>query len=399
MIIKENDTLESISKKAFGSAEKAELIRASNPGARFSVGDSIIIPTHSVPPQSNEAKGSSIKIDGNNFVGWTSFDFTRSMDSFGTFNFSSVWEPSNQSFRDNFKPFQFKNVAIFEDSELLFNGTMVGLSPNVSPTSRTISVSGYSLPGVLNDCNAPVGLPSERDSQNLEQIAKSLIDPFGIPVFFSSDYGSSFEREAIDPQQRVLDYLIGLASQKGFIISDDAEGRCIFQKESATGSPVAVISEGQAGIDTITTAFKSQSYFSHISGLANTVAGDPSSSAGSVYTVINERLADTLRTFTFKPNDVQGGLKESVEAKAGRMFANAVSYNVSIPSWYTESGEMWTPNTTIKVSAPSAMIYNPYEFLVRSVKYSKTENTETAQLNLVLPGSFSGKVPEVMPWD
>ena len=399
MIVKEGDTIESISKKAFGSAEKADLIRLSNPGTAFSVGDNVIIPSQSVPSQPKNTKGSSIKIDNKTFIGWTSFDFTRSIDSFGTFNFSSVWEPDNQEFRDTFKPFQFKNVGIFEDDELLFNGTMVGLSPYVSPKSKTIAVSGYSLPGVINDCTAPIGLSNERDLQNLEQIAKALIDPFGIPLIFNGDSGSSFEREAIKPDQFILDYLIGLANQKGFIISDSSKGECVFQKEVDVGTPVAVIDEGQAGIGNISPMFNSQQYFSHVSGIANSVAGAPDSSAGGTYTVKNERLSEVLRPFTFKPNDMQGGLKEAVKSKAGRMFANAVSYTVDIPSWDAPSGDMWQPNTTIKIKSPSAMIYSSYEFLIRSVKYSKTSKSKTVQLNLVMPGSFSGKIPEAMPWD
>jgi hypothetical protein len=45
------------------------------------------------------------------------------------------------------------------------------------------------------------------------------------------------------------------------------------------------------------------------------------------------------------------------------------------------------------------MIYNEYEFVIRSVRLIKTGDSESATMTLVLPGSFEGKIPEAMPWD
>jgi hypothetical protein len=45
------------------------------------------------------------------------------------------------------------------------------------------------------------------------------------------------------------------------------------------------------------------------------------------------------------------------------------------------------------------MIYSSYEFVVRSVRFDSETDSETAELDLVLPGSFSGEIPESMPWD
>jgi len=45
------------------------------------------------------------------------------------------------------------------------------------------------------------------------------------------------------------------------------------------------------------------------------------------------------------------------------------------------------------------MIYEPYTFVVRSVRFSKDDSSETATLDLVVPGAFNGEVPEALPWD
>jgi len=94
-----------------------------------------------------------------------------------------------------------------------------------------------------------------------------------------------------------------------------------------------------------------------------------------------------------------GGLKAAVEAKAGRMIGNAVSYSVQVATWRDPGGDLWAPNTTVKLTAPDAMIYSEYEFLIRSVQLERRRAASVATLDLVLPGAFSGTMPEAMPWD
>jgi hypothetical protein len=45
------------------------------------------------------------------------------------------------------------------------------------------------------------------------------------------------------------------------------------------------------------------------------------------------------------------------------------------------------------------MVYGPFNFVVRSVTLTRDRNSKTAELDLVIPGSFSGKIPEVLPWE
>ena len=45
------------------------------------------------------------------------------------------------------------------------------------------------------------------------------------------------------------------------------------------------------------------------------------------------------------------------------------------------------------------MIYREFEFEIRSVVYSKQPSSTSAVLTLAVPGAFSGKIPEALPWD
>jgi len=83
----------------------------------------------------------------------------------------------------------------------------------------------------------------------------------------------------------------------------------------------------------------------------------------------------------------------------GRMVCNIVSYSLRVDTWRDPAGNLWEPNTSINLLAPDVMIYNNYEFIIRSIEFETDSNTQTATLNVVLPGSFSGEIPSNLPWD
>lgn len=399
------DTFESISKATYGTSEKAALIKSANPGAGDSPtpGATIIIPkrTPSPAPRGVPQDTIAVLVDGVKFVGWTELAFTQQMDSFGSFSFLSVWEPSNSELREIFKPLSFKSIEIFDGPELLFSGTMMTVDPSLDPTSRTLVAGGYGVPGVLNDCTPPgSALPLERDATNLKQIAIALAAPFGINVEMELDPGPAFIREAIDPAEDIYPYLIELAKQRNFIIGATPGGNLQIQREIAVGSPVAVIKQEDTATLSVVPQFNPQEFYSHITGQGRTTLAAFATLPGNQYTKLNPALDGILRPFSWRPPDVLAGdLPAAVEAKAARMYAGAVSYQVTFPTWKDGNGVRWAANTTIKLQSEGAMIYSLYEFLIRKVEFHKMKNSETATLHLVLPGVFSGVVPTVLPWD
>jgi prophage tail gpP-like protein len=81
------------------------------------------------------------------------------------------------------------------------------------------------------------------------------------------------------------------------------------------------------------------------------------------------------------------------------MFGNMVAYSVKVATWRDPSGNLWEPNTIVSLDAPDAMVYRPYDFVIRGVEFERDSRKEHATLDLVMPGSFSGEIPEALPWD
>ena len=400
------DTFGLIARKQYGTEIQASRIIRANPGIAepLTPGTSITIPTIPTAPKdlktataaSNEDEV-ALLIDGERFRFWEAVRIRRSLDSLSTISFSAPFEPDNIEFRNIFRPFSFRDVDITVGGIPLFAGTMLTPAPQLTSKKRTVSVDAYSLPGVLDDCPPPASTyPIEFDEQGLKEIAVSLCLPFGIGVKFLVDQGPAFEQVADETGKEVLSFLADLAKQRNIVISDTPAGELLFWQSVEPGKPVAILSEGSSPVLSVIPRFNPQGYYSEITGLDSVEVGFD----GSQYTVKNPHLKGVLRPKVFTPKDTEDGtIKAAVEAKIGRMFGNMVSYDVFISTGRDPQGDLWTPNTTIKLTAPGAMIYNEFEFVIRNVELIAEKDKRTAVLNVVIPGSFSGKIPEALPWD
>jgi len=420
------DTFESIARKFYGNELQATAIDAANPGAQepLNAGTPLIIPADVTAPRAPrtavagaDENGVTIQIDGEEFLNWSRLKIDTGFDKISTFSFDAPFEPADAQFRRVFKPFSYKTVQIYIGDSVAFTGTIVSTIPTSEPGSNTLSVSGYSRPGVLADCMPPApgsASPYEFLNLNVVEIAYNLGVPFGVQAIggFGAP-GAPFEQVSIQPTEKVLPFLAGLARQRGMVIGSDADGEMVFRKEkSAPGADLtdvflpansaelgrlsATFSPNEGPVNSVVPRFETQNYYSHITSFEPVVV----TLQGQKYTATNTRLKGVLRPHNMQVSDSKGGdLIESTEGSMGRMFANAVSYAVELRTWRDASGKLWAPGEFITLNWPEAMIYSDFTFLIRNVTFRKTSSTEIATLTLVIPGGFSGKVPEALPWE
>ena len=404
--VQAGDTFESIARKKYGTEKEADRIARANPGVSepLTAGTTLTVPTLPDAPKNRQSNAPAatddevaILIEGQRFRFWDRVRVTRAIDTMDTVEFGAPFDADAPGFRETFRPFSFKTVVITVGGTPLFTGTMVAVSPAVENGQKIVSVSGYSLPGVLNDCTSPASTyPLEFNDQGLREISAALASPFGIAVEFQADKGAIFERVASEPGKKVLAFLTELAKQRNLVIGSTTRGSLLFSQSIETGTPVARLQQGSAPVMAVTPFFSPQEYYSHITGIEPVIVG----LAGSQFTVKNPRLQGVTRPITFNaPDTLDADVKAAVESKAGRMFGNMASYSVRVATWRDPQGNLWEPNTIVKLQAPEAMIYNEYAFVIRSVEFEREGRKETATLNLVIPGSFSGKVPESLPWE
>jgi hypothetical protein len=81
------------------------------------------------------------------------------------------------------------------------------------------------------------------------------------------------------------------------------------------------------------------------------------------------------------------------------MFADCVAFELECEGHVNERKEPFQKGMTVRVNAPGAMINGSTEFIARNIKLSRNTGGKTATMNLVLPGSFTGELPEALPWE
>lgn len=393
----------------------------------------------------------SMMIHGTRFHFWSGVRINLNIDAVATISFNAPFDHEAPGFKRNFAPFGFAPVAIDVDDQRLFTGTMLDVSPVITEDGKKeISVNAYAKCGVLQDCTAPPeSMPLEFNKLNLLDIARKMASYFGVGVVFNADPGPVFDRVACDPDKKVLEFLADLAKQRGFVIGSDENGNLLFSKTSI-GGIVAKLEQGVSPLLSVSPTFNPQEYYSHITGLSPVEVAKPAAKstakvkkddktdekAGQGATKATEKAgqaevkkepkkeektkkekqkpkpttykkftaideAPVYRPLVFKIDDAEGAtdVETATKAKMARMLGNMCTYAITVSTWFDAAGDLWRPNTKIKLKAPDSMIYDFFEFDIKSVELSADENSQQANLTLCLPGSFTGEPPEIFPWE
>lgn len=363
----------------------------------------------------------AVAIEGRQFANWQSLSIVSGLDVVQTISLSAPFEPDNPEFRELFRPFDFTPISIDVSGVRELTGTMVRVGPQGDADSTEVAVAGYSLPGVLGDCDPPASaLPFEWKGVGLKTIAEAVCSAFGLDLDYRlvRQQGYSFvpddqpfEKVAFDPLEQVKkqrgskaidetgkpwEFLAKLANMRGAVLSSSADGKLVIWKAAASGSPVASIEGGLPPLVAVTPQFRPQDYYSEVTGFSPAKRGH----AGGKWTEQNELLTGRIRPFHFRIDDgedADGPL--ATKSKLGRMYGAAAGFNiVGLPTWRSPSGDLWRPNTTIRLKAPMAMVYDYTDLLIRTVALHQTDKSETADLQVCFPWAFAGEVPLRFLW-
>lgn len=339
----------------------------------------------------------AISIAGHDWRYWEDFELLLGLDSYSSASFAAPFDPDRQLFRKLFRPFSYHPTTVSVDGAQVFDGTLVDTTPDTSTARRSVSVGCYAKPAVLLDSSAPASLlPLETRGLNLKQIAVRLCTPFGIDVVLDGSAGAPFKRVKQQPESKVQDYLVELAHQRGRVLTNTADGKLRIYRSTEVGRPVAHLEEGKPPVLAVRPTFQSRAYYSEITG----IVAAKISARSARYTENNPRLVNSLRCDLFHIDRADRADAQSiVRARMGRMFGNAFGIEVDVATWRDPQGDLWWPNTTVQLKAPGAMVWSPYEFIVRTVALRRNKDSKTATLGLVMPGAFDGRVPPRLPWD
>lgn len=316
-----------------------------------------------------------------------------------TFSFESYYDPNNIDHVELYAPSHFHGCTLEYNGELLMTGTVLSQSYTQDSVKHLVGMSGYSRPGVLQDCEIPTSsYPLQFNGLSLAAIAQRLCAPFRVDVVIDDvvkdKMNSSFKVSTASESQNVMSYLADLAKQKDIIMSHNEHGQLFFTKAKTDVAPIFEFDTTRGTIPGTSFAFSfdGQGMHSHI-----TVQKQASSSGGNAGQE-TLRNAYVVGKYSFRPTvkSQSSGDDNETGSAAGRARANelkGIKLAITMDRWEDPSGKIIRPNNTITIKAPEIYIPNKETFFIESVNFNGNESERTATLNCVLPSVYDGSEP------
>lgn len=324
------------------------------------------------------------------------FNINLAYDAVGsTFAFDWFYNPENKQHVELGVIGHYHIAKIEHNGQRLLTGYVLTTSFSDQSTKQLTKISGYSLPGVLEDCNIPVGsYPLQYDGLTLRQIATRLLQPFKLSVSVDSSVSSLMdqviEKTTAKNTETIKSYLSTLAAQKDIVIAHDEDGRLLFTRAKTKQRPILNF-DSQDGIPftKMSLVFNGQPMHSHI-----TVMKQASSDGGNAG---QSTIRNPYVPFVFRPKTVlqSSGTDNNTDQAARQVLANELkSFKLQIETdrWEVE-GQVIKPNSIIQVKNPELSLLNSSKWFVESVNLIGDESKTIARLSCVLPEVYSGEVP------
>lgn len=310
------------------------------------------------------------------------------------FSFDFYFDPNNKLHKQLWKPGHYHEVDVEHNEELLVRGRMLSQVFTDSFEKSLSSISGYSLPGVLEDCQIPTSLyPLQSDGKTLLEIANRVTSLFKFDVVVDSAVSGRmnkvYDTVTANEGESIKRYLSNLASERNIILSHTPEGNLLFTEAKTRQTPIFHFSQGIPNLE-MSLTFNGQNMHSDI-----TVQKQASIDSGNAS---EASIKNPFVPFTFRPlviSQRSGTDIDAIAAAKNTLSAELKNIVLTIKTniWEIE-GKVIKPNNIITVINPKVYLYKKTKWFIQSVKLVNDESKTTAILTCVLPEVYNGETPE-----
>lgn len=325
------------------------------------------------------------------------FDIDLKFDSVAsTYSFNAYFNPKDAGHAELYCVSHFHEATLLHEGEVLITGFLLSQGFTHQPKKELTQLTGYSKPGVLEDCSIPPTIyPLETSGLSIADIARKIAAPFRLKVVVddavSSLMNSSIDKTAPEPTQSCKDYLTELCTQKNIVMTHTKDGELFFTKAHTDLQPIAHFEEGIAGT-TFKMSFNGQGIHSHI-----TVMKQSSIDGGNAgeYTIQNPYCPVA---YVYRPLVVIQSTGDDITTEdfAKQQLANElknIKFVIHTDRWKID-GKIIRPNNVITIYSPDIFVYKKITLFVESVKLVGNSEKTTAELICVLPEVYNGEIPK-----
>lgn len=311
-----------------------------------------------------------------------------------SYSFKMYFDPKNENHVELLKPGHYHVMSIEHNGELLMTGSILNQTFSHKSIKQLSSVSGYSLPGVLEDCTIPPNLyPLQSDGQTLREIAQKLIGffPFGMKIdpLVASRMNEVYIKTTASESESIKSYLSSLAAQKNIILSHTPEGDLLFTQAKTDQKPFFHFEGGMSNIE-MDLSFNGQGMHRDITVMKQ--ADKDGGNAGQTTT------RNPFVPFTRRPNvkiQNSGNDIDTVKAAQNALGTELKNIVLTIKTNFWEiNGKTLIPNTTLTARSDELFMFGKVKWFVESVTFSGNEKQNTAVMKCVLPEVYNGNIPK-----
>lgn len=328
---------------------------------------------------------------------FSDFNVYMKYDAVGSsFSFSFYFDPDNQEHVDLACIGHYHICTVEHNGELILTGTVLSEAFTDGPKTELVHIGGYSLPGVLEDCEIPVGAGYQSDLLSLNDIAQKYLPYFGLSYAVDSQVSDKmnepFDSTTANEGQSVKSYFSELASQKNIIVSHNAKGQVLFTGLVPRKKPVAEFTGGVPGT-TMKLDFNGQAMHSKIWVVSQTDVEDANATENSV---TNPYVLS--RVFREKVSVMNSG-KEIDALQAAKNIRSQELKNLKLTidtdRWDID-GKIIRPGMIISVQNPRIYLKKKSNWFVDEVHLMGSSDKMVATLTCVPPSVYDGTEPEYL---
>ena len=314
-----------------------------------------------------------------------------------SFAFNMRYNESNQEHRELAEIGHYHIARIEHNDQVLMTGYILSESFKATSKDQLLPISGYSLSGVLEDCNIPPSLyPLQFDKLSLREITNKLLSPFAfsfsIDNSVSSRMNKVYDTITAKPTQTIKQFLCELASERNIILTHDESGNLRFTQVQTNIKPIINFDSEQQGVpfESMTLKFNGQGMHSHITVMkqANSSGGN----AGEV-TITNPYVPYVYRPKVILQNSGDDNDTNEVARMALSVELKGIVLTIVTDRWEID-GKVIMPNNIITVKNPKLSMYKKTKWFIESVSLNGDSERTTATLTCYLPEVYNNQPPK-----
>jgi hypothetical protein len=311
--------------------------------------------------------------------------------------FSSVFpfDPDKDLDRATWNPLQGPELDLYIGSRQIFGGQVETMNPDPTPNARSMGTSARTHTRLFEKSVCPsMGYPVEREGESLLQICEWLASYFSLRIDPIDSPANPFKKASLDNSTKCWAFVSQLATTRRRVMNATDDGWGFRILSPLSGESVARFEEGVDGFEPPRFAFNTAELSNTYLATIETPEA-PDQLIGYRDPSFPEQSYDFLSLKDAIAGDAQDALEYEARKRYRDFFTTEISPGQGI---LNPKGNVWNPGDLVTLKAPSSLIYEDFDFLIRYVKYTFGTRHQRVKLGIIPPAVYLGEPISKFPW-